>query len=195
MTLLCVLIGTSAYAVEITLAWDPNTEPDLDGYTVYYAVGSPGPPYDYVGDLPLDQVADPDNPQITLTDLNKHVNYYFALTAYDINGNESSFSSSLCIYIDDIIQECAPASEISGAVGGGGGGSSNDWSCFISSSRHDANAGFGSGGSMMKWLSITIFVSLLFIAIMKSKMANSFCKIFIQRNSVHLISKWPFKDD
>ena len=67
-----MLLGTSAYAVDVTLAWDPNTEPDLDGYTVYYAKGSFGPPYDYVGDLPLDQIADPNRPQVTLTDLDQN---------------------------------------------------------------------------------------------------------------------------
>jgi hypothetical protein len=161
-----MILGTSAYAVDVTLAWDPNTEPDLDGYTVYYSKGAPGPPYDYAGDLPLGDLADPDNPQVTLTELEELTNYYFALTAYDINGNESSFSSSICIFIDGVVQECAPDSEVGGDVGGdigsavGGGGSSGGGGCFIGASLDDAATVAGPMKSIIV-LSVTLTVGIL----------------------------------
>lgn len=143
----CLLLGllltahicSVAQAAEVTLAWDPNTEADLDGYTVYYSKGSPGPPYDYAGDIPLAELPNPQSPMVTLTDLEEQVSYYFAVTAYDINGNESSFSSSLCVYIDGSVGECIPSpalnpplsSGISRSGGSSGGGSSGSGACFI----------------------------------------------------------------
>ena len=126
---LIAIAGGPAGAWEVTLAWDPNNEPKLDGYTVYCAKHTPGPPYDYVGDLPLNELPNPDMPMASLTDLEEHVNYYFALTAYDSEGNESSFSRELCVRADgNIISECAPASSVSLGTGGGSGGFS---ACYI----------------------------------------------------------------
>jgi hypothetical protein len=52
------LVTPQAYCVQATLAWDPNSEPDLDGYKVYYKTGSSGEPYDGTGatqgDSPID---------------------------------------------------------------------------------------------------------------------------------------------
>jgi hypothetical protein len=111
-------------ARDITIAWDPNQETDLDGYAVYYARHSPGPPYDFVGDLPLSTLPDPEQPTTDITNLEEDVNYYFALTAYDTEGNESSFSQDLCVRVGETIQECAPAgvsSSISSSSSGGSG--------------------------------------------------------------------------
>ena len=169
LALLFLLIGASAYAADITLAWDPNSEPNLDGYTVYYSKDTQGPPYDYIGDLPLSDLPDPNNPYVTLTDLEERTNYYFALTAYDINGNESSFSSSLCIFIDGVVQECAPASEISGAAVSGGGSSSGG-SCFIGSTSHNTGNVFTSPrNSMIIGCIFTIFSIIIYLLAKKKK--------------------------
>lgn len=119
--------GGVAMAWEVTLAWDPNREANLDGYTVYYSKQSPGPPYDYVGDLPLSEVANPERPTASVSNLEKHVNYYFALTAYDTDGNESSFSQQLCVRADEAVYECAPADSMSSS----GGGSGSSAACFV----------------------------------------------------------------
>ena len=180
--------------MDITLAWDPNTEPDLDGYTLYYSKDVPGPPYDYVGDLPLSDLADPDNPQATLTDLEERTNYYFALTAYDIDGNESSFSGSLCIYFDGFLQECAPASEIGGAVGSGsgGGGSSGFGACFIGSTLHSAGNAYSSPRkSMITGSAFTIFAILIYIFANRTRKVVVANKISNRRNSVHLSDNRP----
>ena len=126
------LSSSSAMAWDVTLAWDPNQEADLDGYAVYYSKHSPGPPYDYAGDIALDEFEDPSAPAVTLSDLEKHVDYYFALTAYDAEGNESSFSQELCVRADDTIHECAPAA--SSSLSGGGSNHNSPFphsACFI----------------------------------------------------------------
>jgi hypothetical protein len=113
---------STSIAAEITFAWNPNSESDLDGYSVYQSIGSKGPPYELIGELYLDELADPDNPEVTLTQLQEDVNYYFVVTAYDKAGNESQFSNEICLKIEDSsIIDCAPAI----ASGGGGGGSNS----------------------------------------------------------------------
>jgi hypothetical protein len=67
----------------LTLAWDPNTEPDLAGYKVYYGTRSG----DYDGAIDVGDVI-----QYTIGSLEPETRYYLALTAYDISWNESDFS-------------------------------------------------------------------------------------------------------
>jgi hypothetical protein len=57
-----VFVYCSSYAVNVTLGWDPNDEPDLEGYKVYRNIGSPGPPYKHHTTVPETQLADPVNP-------------------------------------------------------------------------------------------------------------------------------------
>ena len=123
------LASSPAAAWDITLAWDPNTEANLDGYTVYYTKNAPGPPYDYVGDLPLNEMADPNRPSTSITNLERNISYYFALTAYDTDGNESSFSQQLCVRNDGNIYQCAPAATVSGSSSSGSGG------CFVQATK------------------------------------------------------------
>ncbi len=73
-------------ASALTLAWDPNTEPDLAGYQVYYGT-QPGM-YDFV--LDVGNIT-----QYTVTGLEPETRYYFALTAYDTSWNESDFSDEV----------------------------------------------------------------------------------------------------
>jgi fibronectin type 3 domain-containing protein len=102
-------ISTSS-AEEVTIAWDANTEADLDEYLVYCSSASSGPPYELVGKLYLDELADPDNPDITLTDLDAGKEYYIVVTACDRAGNESNYSREICVKImDGSIIDCTPA--------------------------------------------------------------------------------------
>ena len=126
-----------AFAWDLTIAWDPNREPNLDGYTVYYKKYSPGPPYDYVGDLPLSTFVNPDKPVTQITNLENDINYYFALTAYDTDGNESSFSTNLCASSDgQTILNCTPPASSSHS---NSSGSSSSAGCFIQSSGGPAS--------------------------------------------------------
>jgi hypothetical protein len=81
----CCLIFTStgvqsATANSVTLQWAANSEPDLRGYNVYKGItpGVYGPSVDVGNTMTY-----------TARDLQAGVRYYFAITAYDNNGNES----------------------------------------------------------------------------------------------------------
>jgi hypothetical protein len=71
------------------LAWDPNTDPDLAGYRLYYgaASGTYGPP------LTLGRVT-----TYSLSGLGPGT-YYFAVTAYNATGEESGYSNEVSIAI------------------------------------------------------------------------------------------------
>lgn len=80
------------YSADVTVAWDPNTEPDLAGYLVYYGTSSRTYPFSI----------DVDNSTIhTISDLAEGRTYYFAVTAYDFNGNESDFSEEISLYLSE----------------------------------------------------------------------------------------------
>ncbi|OEU61765.1 MAG: hypothetical protein BBJ57_08400 [Desulfobacterales bacterium PC51MH44] len=136
---LCAMPLSVADAATATLGWDSNPEPDLEGYVVYRNVGSPGPPYGYSSDLPEDELADPLHPKVTLTGLQKDKEYFIALTAYNTEGVESSFSNDVCVEIvDGIVEPCASSSSIGASTsssGGGGGGGA----CFISTTSHESS--------------------------------------------------------
>lgn len=138
---LLAIFTSSAFAAEATLAWNPNTESDVEGYGVYFSQDDPGPPYSLFGYVTLSELSDPDNPTFTVTGLETGARYYFSVTAYDAAGNESDFSSSVCADVDgDIITPCASSDagggDASGSVGSGGSssGGGGGGGCFIESS-------------------------------------------------------------
>jgi hypothetical protein len=114
--------------MDVTLAWDANTEPDLAGYMIYYDTDS-GEPYEGTGSLdgpspievPIssDEDPDPDVVQFTVRGLPEG-EYYFAVTAYDNESLESGFSN-------EAAAESASAAE--GSAEGPGAGSGGG--CFI----------------------------------------------------------------
>ena len=131
-------------AKKVTLGWDSNPEPDLEGYVVYRNVGSPGPPYKHSDTLPEDDLADPLNPMVTLTGLNEKKEYYIAVTAYDTNGNESYYSDDVCVeIIDSVIENCSvslsPGSSSDSSSSSGGSGSGGGGFCFVSAVTGDSN--------------------------------------------------------
>ena len=90
-------LATPAYALDVTLQWDANTESNLAGYKIYYKTESSGggvlANYDGTGayegnspiDMPLglDENNDPDIVEFTITDLPDGQTYYFVVTAYN----------------------------------------------------------------------------------------------------------------
>lgn len=137
-----LLFASPAFPSDVTLAWDPNSEPHLEGYGVYFKKGAPGPPYDLFGYVAIDEITDPSNPTFTVSGLEKGAQYYFALTAYDTAGGESDFSNVVCAEVGDTITPCSTgnpgggggSSDNSGGGGGGGGGGG----CFIDTASADA---------------------------------------------------------
>ncbi len=92
-----------AGAVDITLQWDANVEPDLMGYQVYYKTDSSGPPYTgsgaQQGSSPIrvlaNAVCSGATCQFTVNELDEAETYYFAVTAFDASENESDYSNEV----------------------------------------------------------------------------------------------------
>jgi len=99
-----LLSTTASYAVNVTLGWNANPPSDqVTSYSIYYKVGaSSGPPYDGSGALdgpspvivPVDELADPEDPQYTIHGLSEGKIYLFAVTATNVNG-EGDYSSEV----------------------------------------------------------------------------------------------------
>jgi hypothetical protein len=88
-----LLVGASwSSAGTITLAWDPNTEPDLAGYKIYYGTSS----RQYTVTVDVGNVT-----RYTIRDLDESRVYYLAVTAYDTAGNESELSDEVSGYPTD----------------------------------------------------------------------------------------------
>lgn len=94
LAVLFVALGAqSALAGSATLTWDANTEPDLDGYKVYYGTTARTgtcPQGGYQTTLDVGNVT-----TYTLNGLTDGQVYYFSVTAYDTSDNESCFSNEV----------------------------------------------------------------------------------------------------
>lgn len=112
MVIVLLLFPVLAYALDVTLSWDANTEDDLGGYKVYYNTSeTPGPPYDGTGategDSPVimvlvdDEDPAPEKVQITLHNLPDSVTVTlrdrFAVTATNIFNLESGYSNEVSV--------------------------------------------------------------------------------------------------
>jgi chitodextrinase len=87
--LLCFIveiITPNAFAAQVTLAWDSNTESDLAGYRIHY--GTANGSYSFHTDVR-------NVTTYTVTGLAEGQTYYFAATAYDTSGNESGYSNQV----------------------------------------------------------------------------------------------------
>jgi hypothetical protein len=67
-------------AISVNLAWDPNPEPDIAGYRLYY--GSQSGVYSHSVDTGP-------STEVTLASLAKGITYYIVVTAYNTAGYES----------------------------------------------------------------------------------------------------------
>jgi len=83
---LLVFFSEIALAGEIRLAWDPNTNPDLAGYRIYYGTASGS----YTASVDVGNKT-----SYTITGLNQGQTYYLALTAYNTSGSESGYSGEV----------------------------------------------------------------------------------------------------
>ncbi|OQX87002.1 hypothetical protein B6D60_04935, partial [candidate division KSB1 bacterium 4484_87] len=83
-------IWGNLFADDLTVSWNANTENDLAGYKVYFGTNSRN--YDHTVDVGTDTI-------YTVTDLTPGFEYFFAVTAYDTAGNESSFSEEVSYFL------------------------------------------------------------------------------------------------
>lgn len=89
--MLAFLVGMAVYpadlqASSVTLAWDASTSPGVAGYRLYYGAAS----------ATYTNVTDARNTtNTTVAGLISGVTYYFAVTAYDLNGLESVYSTEI----------------------------------------------------------------------------------------------------
>jgi hypothetical protein len=67
--LVSTLDSTASGLAEFILGWDANAEADLDGYEIYFRNGVPGSTYEFLTAVYVDELEDPDNPVVTITDL------------------------------------------------------------------------------------------------------------------------------
>jgi hypothetical protein len=159
---ICLFFDQSAVAsepIEFKLAWDANLEDDLDGYEIYYRNGNDSE-YDWIGEIYVDELINPDEPMVTITDLfngvladrttpafnvaqiDDYSIHYFALKAFDKNGNISAFSKELCLeVVGASVVECRQldSSSSNSADNSGGGSGGGSGGCFISTSSNNPN--------------------------------------------------------
>ena len=80
--------------MDVTLEWDPNTQPDRYGYRIYYT-DSVHPYNGTVIDVDIENVEIGDVARYTVTDLSDTDAYFFVVTAYDTLRNESGYSNEV----------------------------------------------------------------------------------------------------
>ena len=111
LLVLCAL-APQAFAASTTLQWDPNSEPDLSGYTIHYGstVSRAYATHLDVGKTVVSQ---------SITGLADGTTYYFAVTARDTFGNESGYSNEVVLTpgTETISTPLAPSGPATGTAG------------------------------------------------------------------------------
>lgn len=82
-----ILFSSNIYARDVTLTWDPNSEPDLSHYIVYWGVES-GVYTSNSGNIGLAN-------EYKIVNLDDNQIYFFAVTAVDTSGLESDYSNEV----------------------------------------------------------------------------------------------------
>ena len=92
LSLILFFTNINIYAAQVSLTWGTNSESDLAGYKIYY--GNSSGSYDSNIDVG-------NQTSYTVTGLVEGETNYFALAAYDMSGNESSYSSEVVYNVPD----------------------------------------------------------------------------------------------
>jgi Fibronectin type III domain/Viral BACON domain len=97
-------------AAQVTLAWDPSTDPHVTGFRLYYGTSSRS--YQFKDDAGK-------NTTFTISNLQDGTTYYFAVTARDAAGIESEYSNEISYNTTATCQySISPASQSVGFLGG-----------------------------------------------------------------------------
>jgi Carboxypeptidase regulatory-like domain/FG-GAP-like repeat/FlgD Ig-like domain len=99
-----VIADLRPYNNGFAVSWEPNTEEDLTGYSIWFDTDEPGPPYEgqasvWGEDSPI-EVGLLDS--LFVGELEDGVTYYVALTAFDTQGNHSTYSEEFMVTADVI---------------------------------------------------------------------------------------------
>ncbi len=86
LALILFISITNAYSAQVTLEWDPNTEPDFAGHKIYSGPSSRN--YDSVNDVG-------NQTSYTIQNLVEGQTYYIAVTAYNTFNTESDYSAEV----------------------------------------------------------------------------------------------------
>ncbi|MFO7554711.1 MAG: fibronectin type III domain-containing protein [Desulfobacterales bacterium] len=113
--------ATPVGAIDVTLQWTPNNEPDLAGYRVFYREEDQS--YDY--ENPYWESIDP---VCTIYDLDEIKTYYFVVRAFDTNGSESADSNEVLL-MEGVPVNQTPTENISSGDG-------DDIGCFIATAAY-----------------------------------------------------------
>lgn len=84
--LLFAALAKASFAETVTLAWDPNSEPDLEGYRLH--IGTSSRSYNIV--IPVGKTT-----EYTVTELPPGSKFFFAVTAVNSSGLESTYSEEV----------------------------------------------------------------------------------------------------
>lgn len=94
LSVLCLLLASSAFAAQVTLAWDVTPDPAVVGYKLYYGLASQS--YSVTIDVGSSTTA-------ALSGLQPASTYYFAATDYDGYGQESGFSNQVSYTVPVVV--------------------------------------------------------------------------------------------
>ena len=83
---------STSQATEVAFSWSPNSETNLAGYKIYY--GAESGAYTTTVDVGNPEVVN-DAVTVTLSNLTDSTTYYFAASAYDLDGFESDYSQEV----------------------------------------------------------------------------------------------------
>jgi hypothetical protein len=111
-----ILPISQSFALNVTLAWDPSEENELNGYFVCYKQGTAGDPgrlgtYDTIIKVPINDpgdpncLADPSKPKFTISGLDGNLSYYFVVAAYGIQGTSKGSHEVFILGSDGIPTE------------------------------------------------------------------------------------------
>jgi hypothetical protein len=141
LLLFLLLFGVASplYAMDITLRWTPNDEPNVAGYKVFYR--EDGQSYNY--DVPYWESTEP---ECTVYDLDETKTYYFVVRAFDIEGHTSDNSNEVVLKPSTSTYSNDNGAGSSG-VGNSGAGSSGAGSSGAGSSGA-GNSDTGNSGAI-----------------------------------------------
>lgn len=157
------------------VSWDPNKDPDLDGYRIYWGIHSRA----YFSAVTTKRNYD------TIRGLYGGTRYYFAVTAFDTAGNESAYSDEVSIIFEN------------GDDGDEGNGGERENANIVSYKVYNFPNPFYAGQQLTKfhyWLPYAMSVSIK-IYDRNLKLVRSIAHRHIQSAGEHIEDSWDGRDD